>query len=116
MSDIHILEGSFRGNGSGALQVAYHIPVPTTYQDGTIANYPTDATRTSQVADVPAQDLSDIQDGSLYEYMESFPVNINGDQGAQTATIRARWHDVQTIAAQLVRERYKFYGTTLAQS
>jgi hypothetical protein len=30
--------------------------------------------------------------------------------------VRDRWHEIQAIAGALVREQYKYYGTTLARS
>jgi hypothetical protein len=116
MSDIHILEGSFRNNGSGSIQIAYHIPVPSTYRDGTIARYPSDYTRDSQVLDIDLNELEDIRMGTVYEYIEPYRINVNVDQATIVAAIRARWHDIQTIAAKQVRERYKYYGQTLSKS
>lgn len=116
MADIHILQGNFKGNGSGSFQIAYHIPVPITYQDGTTASYPADATRTSQVADIGAPELAEIQAGTVLEHIENFPVNVNLDIAVTTAAIRARWHVVQDFAGARVAERYKYYGTTLARS
>ncbi|MHA2279778.1 MAG: hypothetical protein ACXAC5_02625 [Promethearchaeota archaeon] len=116
MADIHILEGSFRTNGSGSIRVVYHIPIPSTYQDGTIASYPEDYTRDSQVADIDLNELEQIQMGTLYEYTESFRINTNRPQPIIVSEVRARWYDIQSLAAQQVRERYKYYGSILARS
>ena len=51
MADIHVLEGSFRDNGSGSFRIAYHISIPSAFRDGSIARYPDDYTRESQVID-----------------------------------------------------------------
>ena len=116
MADIHVLEGNFRENGSGSFRIAYHIPVPASYQNGTIANYPEDYTRTSVVVDIEVSELDEIVAGTMYEHIEHISTNVNASIPATTAMIRARWHDVETLAAKLVREQYKYYGTTLSRS
>ena len=116
MSDIHILEGSFRKNGAGSIRIAYHIPVPGSYQDGTIARYPSDYARDSSVLDIDLNELEDLRTGTLYEHIETFRININVNQADIVAAIRARWHDVEMIAGDLVKNRYKYYGQALARS
>jgi len=116
MADIHVLEGNFRSNGAGTIRIAYHIPVPETYRDGTIASYPEDYSRESAVVDIELAELELIQMGHVFEYLESFRVNTNIPQSTLVSQVRDRWHDVQSIAGQQVREQYKYYGTTLARS
>ena len=116
MADIHVLEGSFRVNGSGSIRIAYHITVPESYRDGTIANYPEDYTRDSAVLDIDLDELNSIQLGTTYEHVESFRINVNTSQATIVAKVRARWHDIEVLAGKNVRERYKYYGSTLARS
>lgn len=116
MADIHVLEGRFRGNGTGSIRIVYHIPVPESYRNGTIANYPEDYNRESAVPDIELSELDDIKTGVVYEHVESFRMNVNTSQAVIVALIRERWHDIQTLAGKHVRERYKYYGSTLARS
>ncbi len=116
MADIHILQGNFKENGSGSFRIAYHISVPTNYQDGTIASYPADATRTSEVADIGAPEMDEIKAGTIFEYVESFQVNVNLNIAVTTAAIRDRWHIIEAVASNKVAEQYKHFGTTLARS
>ena len=116
MSDIHILQGNFKNNGSGRFQIAYHIPVPAAYQNGTTASYPADATRTSVVADISVPEQAEIEAGTIFEHVESFPVNVNIDVAQTTAAIRAKWHTIQNVAGTRIAQQYKHYGTTLDRS
>lgn len=110
MSDIHILTGSFRGNGHGRYEVVYHVPV------GAGLNYPQDAERTSVVPNISGQELAGITGGTLAEVVESYDTNSAIDVAEAQNWIRNRWHEVAAETLARVADQYRFFGTTLSRS
>ena len=113
MSDIHLLTGSFDSNGSGSIRVAYHFP---TVGNGVSYTYPADASRTSEVTDITAQELGELQDGTLIERVKSFKTNKNKPKSEIVASIRASWQDEAGKLQTAITGEYENYGTTLDRS
>lgn len=110
MSDIHVLEANFQPNGSGYARVVYHVPI-------SVANYPSDNSRTSVVPGIEQTELDAIIAGTLLEYEENYEFNKEAQSQAQAVSaVRSRWHVIAAKAQAEIDEQYQYYGTTLNRS
>lgn len=110
MSDIHVLEANFKPNGAGYARVVYHVPI-------SVANYPSDDSRTSVVPSINQTELDAIITGTLFEYEENYEFNKEAQSQAQVVSaVRTRWHVIAAKAQAEIEGRYQYYGTTLNRS
>lgn len=107
MADIHALNGDINSSGIGNIKTVFHIPV-------SVAKYPVDNTRESEVPNISQAELDAIRSGTLYEHVVSIPVNLNSMTGPELAAeARARYANVEAVAETRLSDMYKFYLTEL---
>lgn len=120
MADIHILRVDEKPNGAVRVEVVYHIEVPTVLQPPGSASghYPIDTSRESLVVDgLGAGELADIQNGILFEELQSWRDNNDARTLGQIRdAIRANWHVVQAEVDTRLLAQYAFYGQTFART
>ena len=111
MSDIHILDGRFRGFLDEAVlvdyKVVYHVPIESPRPEVTFPD------AVSEVANIDAAELDAIRAGSLFEITKTEIYNSNVDAAEHGQRLKGIWTALKAKTNLLYTQEYKFYGVTL---
>lgn len=107
--DIHILEGNKLKDNIWEYKVVFHIPITTPNPSVT------DSSFKSEVPDITATELADIQAGNIQEVVKTYRYNTNTPYTDFHAMIKSEHTKLETEVNNEYSYKYKFYLTKLAK-
>lgn len=110
MSDIHALNANVNDSGVGSVPLVLHVPI-------SVANYPVDENRTSELPGISQAELDEIKAGTLYEKVVQMPVNFNSmTQPELVVAARVLYSEQSTKIINNLTWSYKYYLSAINEA